>query len=417
MRSTFKITFYVNKGKEKNGIVPVLGRITISGSIAQFSCKQSIDPKLWDAKANRATGRSDQALKVNRALDNIRVQITKHYQRISDRVSYVNAEMVRNAWQGIGTEYESLLSALDKHNDEFKKRTGKDRSKATLDKYLAVRRHLADFIRSHYRRSDLHLKEITEDFIKDFSLYLRITLGLSQSTVWLYCIPLKMIVTKAHNNGTILANPFVYYHVPQEMKERGYLSEDELKIMIAHSFDNPRLELVRDIFIFAVFTGLSYIDIKNLTADKIITLPDGSKWIATHRAKTKTPVNVKLLDVPLYIIRKYNPDNLPGLVFQVPRNSVCNLRLKDIAKACGIDRHVSFHQSRHSFATLALTKGVPIESVSRMLGHTNITTTQIYAKITNEKIGRDMDMLSTKLDSLTRLASPVKEETQAAISV
>lgn len=163
MRSTFKITFYVNKGKEKNGIVPVLGRITISGSIAQFSCKQSIDPKLWDAKSNRATGRSDQAVHVNRALDNIRAQITKHYQRISDRVSYVNAEMVRNAWPGIGTEYESLPSALDKHNEEFKKRAGKDRSRNTLDKYLIVRHHLADFIKSQYRRSDLHLKEITED--------------------------------------------------------------------------------------------------------------------------------------------------------------------------------------------------------------------------------------------------------------
>ena len=405
MRSTFKITFYVNKGKEKNGVVPVLGRITINGSIAQFSCKQSIDPKLWDTKSNRAIGRSDQSLRVNRTLDNTRAQITKHYQRISDRVSYVNAEMVRNAWLGIGTEYETLLSALDKHNEEFAKRTGKDRSRNTLDKYLTVRKHLADFIRSQYRRSDLHLKEITEEFIKGFSLYLRITLGLSQSTVWLYCIPLKMIVTKAHNNGTIPANPLAYYHVTQEVKERGYLTEDELKVMIAHDFSSSsKLEIVRDLFIFAVFTGLSYVDIRNLTADNIVISSDGSQWIATHREKTGTPVNVKLLDVPLYIISKYSNTSANGHIFPVPRNSDCNIRLKEIAKACGIDKHLVFHMSRHSFATLALTKGVPIESVSRMLGHTKITTTQIYAKITNEKIGRDMDMFSTKLDKLTRLA-------------
>ena len=402
MKSIFKITFYVNKGKEKNGMVPVLGRITISGSIAQFSCKQSIDPKLWDAKANRAIGRSDQSLRVNRTLDNIRAQVTKHYQRISDRVSYVNAEMVRNAWQGIGTEYETLLSAFDKHNSEFGKRAGKDRSRNTLDKYLTVRRHLADFIKSLYRRSDLHLKEITEDFIKDFSLYLHITLGLATSTARLYCIPLKMIVTKAHNNGTIPANPFAYYHVPQENKERGYLSEDELKILITHTFDNPRLEIVRDLFIFAVFTGLSYIDIKNLTADNIVISPYGSRWIATHREKTGTPVHVKLLDVPLYIINKYHSGRTSLSLFPIPPNSVCNLRLKEIAKSCGIDRHLTFHCFRHSFATLALTKGVPIESVSRMLGHTKITTTQIYAKITHEKIGHDMDMFSTKLDKLTR---------------
>ena len=348
MRSTFKITFYVNKGKEKNGVVPVLGRITISGSIAQFSCKQSIDPKLWDAKANRAIGRSDQSLLVNRTLDNIRAQITKHYQRISDRVSYVNAEMVRNAWLGIGTEYETLLSALDKHNEEFAKRTGKDRSRNTLDKYLTVRKHLADFIRSQYRRSDLHLKEITEEFIKGFSLYLRITLGLSQSTVWLYCIPLKMIVTKAHNNGTIPANPLAYYHVTQEVKERGYLTEDELKVMIAHDFSSSsKLEIVRDLFIFAVFTGLSYVDIRNLTADNIVISSDGSQWIATHREKTGAPVNVKLLDVPLYIISKYSNTSANGHIFPVPRNSDCNIRLKEIAKACEIDKHLVFHVARH----------------------------------------------------------------------
>ena len=403
MRSTFCITFYVNKGKQKNGVVPVLGRITINGSITQFSCKQGIDPKLWDAKANRAIGRSEQSLRVNRTLDNIRAQVTKHYQRISDRVSYVNAEMVRNAWQGIGTEYDTLLGAFDKHNEEFAKRTGKDRSRNTLDKYLTVRKHIADFIKSQYRRSDLHLKEITEEFIKGFSLYLRITLGLSQSTVWLYCIPLKMIVTKAHNNGTISSNPLAYYHVPQEVKERGYLTEDELKVMIGHDFGiSPKLEIVRDLFIFAVFTGLSYIDIRNLTADNIVISSDGSQWIATHREKTGTPVNVKLLDVPLYIISKYSNTSANGHIFPVPRNSDCNIRLKEIAKACGIDKHVVFHMSRHSFATLALTKGVPIESVSRMLGHTKITTTQIYAKITNEKIGHDMDMFSTKLDKLTR---------------
>jgi hypothetical protein len=265
MRSTFKIAFNTNKGKEKNGLVPVMGRITINGTIAQFSCKQSIDPKLWDAGSSRATGRSEQALRVNRALDNIRAQITKHYQRISDREAYVNAEMVRNVWQGIGTESDTLLGAFDKHNAEFRKRAGKDRSHHTLCKYLTVRKHLAGFIKSHYHRSDLHLKELTEDFIRDFGIYIHITLGLSSSTAWLYSIPLRMIVTKAHNSGVISTNPFAHFHLRQESKERGYLTEDELKMMIDHKFDRPTLEIVRDLFVFASFTGLSYIDVKNLT--------------------------------------------------------------------------------------------------------------------------------------------------------
>jgi len=400
MRSTFKIAFYVNKGKEKNGQVPVLGRVTVNGTISQFSCKQSIEPRLWDAKSNRAIGKSDKSMKLNRSLDNIRAQLTNHYQVISDRKSYVNAEMVRNAWQGIVMECDTLLGALDRHNDEFKKRTGKDRSKATLDKYLTVRRHLAAFIKSQYRRSDIHLKEITEDFIREFSIYLNITLGLSSSTTHLYCIPLKMVVTKAHNNGTIAANPFAYYHVPQQVRERGYLSHSELKVLMKQEFANPRLEIVRDIFIFACLTGMSYIDIKNLTTDRITTSIDGSRWIVQKREKTNTPYRVKLLDVPLQLIDKYRGACKDGRVFPVPANSSCNLRLKEIAGLCKINKYVCFHLSRHSFATLALSKGVSLESVSKILGHTKITTTQIYAKITNEKIGRDMDLMAEKLADL-----------------
>ena len=376
-----------------------MGRITINGTISQFSCKQSIDLELWDAKSNRATGRSERALHVNRELDNIRMQILKHYQRISDKVSYVNAEMVRNAWQGLGTEHATLLAAFDGHNAEFAKRAGKDRSKNTYDKYLAVRLHLGNFIKSKYRRNDLHLKEITEDFIRDFCVYLQTTLGLSSSTAWLYCIPLKMIVTRAHNNGTISSNPFAHYRIRPEIKERGYLTEDELRRMIDCRLDDRKLDVVRDLFVFAAFTGLSYIDIKNLTADKIITFPDGSQWVTTFRAKTKIPVNVKLLDIPLRIIEKYTPPLFNRPIFPVPCSGDCNIRLREVTVRCGIERHIRFHVSRHSFATLALTKGVPIESVSRILGHTNITTTQIYAKITTEKIGRDMDMLSQRLDT------------------
>ena len=400
MRSTFKIAFYVNRNKEKDGLVPVLGRITINGSIAQFSCKQSIAPKLWDAKSNRATGKSEQALKLNRTLDNIRAQITKHYQLISDKKTYVNAEMVRNVWQGISGECDMLLRAFDKHNAEFAKRTGKDRAKNTLDKYLTVRGHLADFIKVRHKRNDLHLKEITEDFIKEFSLYLTLNLGLATSTARLYCVPLKMIVTKAHNNGTISANPFAYYHVPQETKERGYLTEGELKLLMNHRFDDPKLEIVRDLFVFASLTGLSYIDIKSLTTDKIVKSIDGSTWIRSSRKKTQTPFSVKLLDIPLAIIEKHGQSRTGGNIFAVPRNDTCNFRLKEIAKLCGIDKHLNFHQSRHSFATLALTKGVSLESVSKILGHTKITTTQIYAKITNEKIGQDMDLLADRLGKL-----------------
>ena len=208
MRSTFKTVFYVNGSKEKNGIVPIMGRVTINGTIAQFSCKQSISKELWDAK-----GKSREAVAVNYALDNIKAQITKHYQRLSDREAFVTAEMVRNAYQGIGTEYETLLRAFDKENEAFAKRVGKDRSKRTYQKYLTVRKYVAEFIKRHYKRTDMAMNELTEDFIRDYCLYLRNEVGLAQSSVWIYSIPLKHIVTTAHYNGKIPRNPFAMYHV------------------------------------------------------------------------------------------------------------------------------------------------------------------------------------------------------------
>ena len=171
MRSTFKTVFYVNGSKERNGIVPIMGRVTINGTIAQFSCKQSVTKAIWDAKGNRATGKSKEAKEVNFALDNIKAQITKHYQRLSDREAFVTAEMVRNAYQGIGTEYETLLRAFDKENAAFAKRVGKDRAKNTYRKYLTVRKYVADFIKYQYKRSDMSMNELTEEFIRDYCLF------------------------------------------------------------------------------------------------------------------------------------------------------------------------------------------------------------------------------------------------------
>ena len=173
MRCTFKTVFYVNGSKERNGIVPIMGRVTINGTIAQFSCKQSVTKAIWDAKGNRAIGKSKEAKEVNFALDNIKAQIAKHYQRLSDREAFVTAEMVRNAYQGIGTEYETLLRAFDKENAAFAKRVGKDRAKNTYNKYLVVRKYVAEFIKYQYKRSDMSMNELTEEFIRDYCLLLK----------------------------------------------------------------------------------------------------------------------------------------------------------------------------------------------------------------------------------------------------
>ena len=287
MRSTFKVLFYVNGSKEKNGIVPIMGRVTINGSVAQFSCKLTITKTMWDAKGNRAKGKSKEARDINLALDNIKAQIIKHYQRISDREAFVTAEMVRNAYQGIGTEYETLLGAFDKDNESFKKRIGIDRAASSYKVRVRSRNHLAAFIKKCYKRSNISMLELTPDFIKEYEIYLSTDAGLHNGSVWSHCMWLKTIVSKAHYNGLTPRNPF---------------------------FADKKLAYIRDLFVFASFTALSFVDIKELTTDDIVEI-NGEKWILSKRHKTKVNFQVKLLDIPLQIIKRYERFQEDKLVF------------------------------------------------------------------------------------------------------
>ena len=396
MRSTFKTVFYVNGSKERNGIVPIMGRVTINGTIAQFSCKQSITKAIWDAKGNRAIGKSKEAKEVNFALDNIKAQITKHYQRLSDREAFVTAEMVRNAYQGIGTEYETLLRAFDKENAAFAQRVGKDRAVRTYRKYLTVRKYVADFIKHQYKRSDMSMNELTEEFIQDFCLYLKNVVGLAQSSIWIYSIPLKHIVTAAHYNGKIPRNPFAMYHVDPDHKEREFLTEEELSMFAEKKLENPNFAFARDLFLFGCWTGISFIDIKNLTEDNIVNI-NGAPWIVSQRQKTGVPFKIKLMESSLQIIERYKPFRKDEHLFAIGSLDMVNKRIKRVAKMCGIKKRISFHVSRHTFAVLALEHGMPIESVSKILGHTNITTTQIYAKVTSTKLEHDISVFESRI--------------------
>ena len=398
-RSTFKVLFYVNGSKEKDGIVPIMGRVTINGTVAQFSCKQTIPKILWDAKGNRAKGKSAEARNINQALDNIKAQIIKHYQRISDREAYVTAEMVRNAYQGVGSEYETLIKAFDKDCASFLKRVGKDRSIGTYKVMVRARNYVAAFIKSFYRRTDMSMLELTPDFIKEFAAYLTAERGLKNATIWLNCMWLKGVVMRAHYNGLIPRNPFAQFHISPNVKEREYLTEDEIKRIMAHEFNNPTLALVRDLFIFACFTALSFVDMKELTTDEIVEV-NGEKWILSKRHKTNVPFQVKLLDIPLQIIERYKYLSEDKLVFgKINYWTMCK-QLKKVMAECGIEKQISYHCARHTFGTLALSKGMPIESVSRVLGHTNIVTTQIYAKITTQKLDNDLTMFGNKLNKM-----------------
>ena len=399
-RSTFSVLFYANRSKEKNGIVPIMGRITINGTQSQFSCKRSIPLSLWDAKGNCAKGRTREALDLNRDLDNIKAQIIRHYQHLSDREAFVTAEMVRNAYQGFGSEYETLLRAFDKDCDSLKRRVGKDRALGTYKLQVRSRNYVADFLQMYFRRTDIAMQELTPDFIKEFSVYLANDRHLAKSTIWLTCMHLKGVVGRAHDNGKIQRNVFAQFHISPKCKERTFLTEEELKTVMAHEFEDANLAFIRDLFVFMNFTALSFVDLKELTTDNVVEV-NGEKWIVGKRHKTGVPYQVKLLAVPMQIIERYQdyPKENPKSVFgEVNYWSVCK-KIKTVMKECGIDKPISAHCARHGFATMAITNGMPIESVSKVLGHTNIVTTQIYAKITTQKLDTDLTMLGNRLNA------------------
>ena len=249
--------------------------------------------------------------------------------------------------------------------------------------------------------TDIPLREIRYQFIVDLEFFLRTEYKYSQNTTYKCMKFFKQVINKAIRAGLITVDPFNGYKISIERVDRGYLTEDELCKMMQKEFASKRLEQVRDIFIFACFTGLAYIDLAHLRVDNIQKMFDGRLWIVTHRQKTNTKVMVPLLPPALKILDKYEGCYTDGQLMPIITNQKLNCYLKEIADICGIEKNLTFHLARHTFATtMTLGRGVPIESVSKMLGHTNIQTTQIYARITADKIGKDMDILSRNLGNL-----------------
>lgn len=404
MRSTFKILFYLKRNApKKSGLVPVMCRITVNGKISQFSCKLDVEEKLWNVQSGKMSGKSLASQEANRMLDKIRVGVTKAYQEISDKDNYVTAEKVRNAFLGMGQNHKTLLAVFRQHNEDYAKQVGKMKSQRSYWKYCTAYNHLSEFIRQRYKMSDIALKELTPAFITDFELFLRIEKNHCTNTIWSYMMPLKRMVYMSINNGWLQRDPFYAYSISPEPTKRGFLTKEEIALLINGKFKKQSYELIRDLFIFCTFTGLTFIDMYNLTSGNLQTSFDGHLWIKTNRQKTGVESDIRLLDVPLRIIRKYEGMAEGDKLLPVPCYANCKYGLKVIAKKCGIEKNVTWHMSRHSYATtICLSNDVPIETLSKMLGHRSIRTTQIYAKITGEKISRDMELLSQKIESMEK---------------
>ena len=415
MKSTFSIIFYLKRQVvKKDGTVPVMGRITVDGTQAQFSCKVTANPKLWDTKGGRMTGKSMQASEVNRKLDKMRVSINKHYQEILDRDNYVTAEKVKNAFLGLEYRCQTLLKVYAQYNEDYEKlyKAGM-RSWGSLRKYRCVYRHLQEFLQSRYHVNDISLKELTPAFITDFEAFLRTDKHLCENSLSVYMLPLRTMVFRAIDNGWLTRDPFHDYKVPKVETTRGFLTKEEIHLLMNAELKRKTMQLIRDLYLFCCFTGLSFADLKNLKEEHIQTFFDDSEWIMIDRQKTGVRSTIKLLDYPKSIMEKYRGLCADGRIFPVPCYSDCRGILLRVAKKCGITKHLTWHMSRHTMATeICLTNGVPIETVSSILGHKNIKTTQIYAKITKEKLNKDMDKLSLQLNHIEEYMGHVEQSVE-----
>ncbi|WP_108822198.1 site-specific integrase [Dysgonomonas sp. Marseille-P4361] len=402
MRSTFRVLFFLKRDKQKNnGNVPLFCRITIDKKEARFGMKFDVNPATWSVKAGRAIGRTSEVVELNSIIDQTKTALFNIYNDILLSEVNVTAEKVKNRFLGISTKEHNLLEHFVRHNEDVKKLIGISKSKATYQKYEVTRKHLTNFIKEKYNLTDISFKEINHLFLTDFEVYLLTSCGCNSNTTAKFMQFFKRIVIIAKNNGWIKIDPFANYKIRIKKVDRGYLSQEEVEAIMAKEFSTKRLEQVRDIFIFSCFSGLAYIDVKKLRKENIRTSFDGNLWIIGKREKTDVSFSIPLLDVPKKILEKYEGTLPENRILPVPSNQKMNAYLKEIGALCGIDKEISFHLARHTFATLTLSKGVSIESVSKMLGHTNIRTTQIYARITDSKISHDMNAFAGKVKSMS----------------
>jgi site-specific recombinase XerD len=374
--------------------------------MVQFSCKLDASSKLWDARAGRMNGKSDHARTVNREIDKMNVAIHASYSELVALKETVTPVEVKEAFQGIASSQTGLLELFRAHNSEYGKRVGINLAIGTMRNYNNSYRQLEHFISQKYHVLDIPVRQLDIAFIGNYDFYLRIDCRQMPNTVLQSMIHLRKMIRLAIKRGIINRDPFSGYSPERPKAKQRYLPREEFSKMKKAKFKNPSHDFIRDMFVFSCYTGLSFSDLYQLTYEQLVTTDDGATWLMVNRQKTKTPSNVPLMDVPTKIIEKYKGLASNNRVFPMLSNSTTNQYLKIIARQCGINRHLNFHMSRHTFATeTTLSQGVPIETVSRMMGHKSLSTTQIYAKVTQNKVDKDTKPLEKRINGKYSLIS------------
>lgn len=396
--NTFGILFWLNSAKAKNGKAPLYARITVNGKRAELSLKRKLPLSNWDAKKNRVKGLGSESRMLNNYLEQLNGQLFDRYQKLKRENEFVTASHVKADFLGIAESRHTLSDIIEYHNEHMKNtlRWG------TQKNYYTTHRYIFLFLKQKHNKKDFYLCELGYRFIIDFERFLRDQKVMGNNTVMKHIERLRKMVGLAHRMEWIDKNPFVMFQAKYEKKERFFLTSSELKNIEERQFKIPRLELIKDLFVFSCYTGLSYGDVMKLSSNDLHDGTDGKHWIHSKRQKTGIPVKIPVLSKAMSIVEKYRTDErsvMQGKLFPSISNQKLNSYLKEIADVCGIRQNLTFHIARHTFATtVTLNNGVSIESVSKLLGHSKITTTQIYARVLDKKIMNDMDLVQEKLN-------------------
>jgi site-specific recombinase XerD len=403
MSRRFNLLFYLKKPKkyEEGGLMPVYMRVSVSGKRTEFTTQREWDPTKWNSSAGRANGTKEAAKELNAFLDTLKTKVYEAQRKLVDEGEVVTTDTIREIIIGRNRNSKMLLEVFDYHNNQMRELVDIDFATGTMERYNTARSHTKDFIKWKYGLEDLDINKLNYEFVTDMEFYFKTERKCCHNTAMKYISNVKKVVNICIKNGWLPRDPFFGYKMVKKEVIREFLSEEEIATVYSKSFPTERLNLVKDIFIFSCYTGLAYADIEKLKRSEIIIGIDGDKWVSTTRQKTDTASRIPLLPIALEILEKYK--NHPKCVNQdlllpILSNQNMNGYLKEIADLVGIEKRFTFHCARHTFATtVTLTNGVPIETVSKMLGHRNLKTTQHYAKIIDRKVSDDMKLLKKKL--------------------
>ncbi|MCB6097343.1 site-specific integrase [Flavobacterium psychrophilum] len=405
MKTKITLHFYAKSTKANaNGLLPIYVRLTVDGKRLEFSTKKFVEKSKWSNELSKMKGTTEEARSINSYLDLMKSKVLDAQMELIHRNQTLSIENFKSKLLGTEERQRMLVPIFKDHNNKIKELVGKEYAPGTLERYTTSLKHTIEFMQWKYNVSDIDITKIDHAFITDYEFWLRSVRNCANNTAVKYIKNFNKIIKLCLANDWLDKNPFANYKSKVKEVERVYLTEEEIQSMIGKDFKTERLSLVRDIFLFSCFTGLAYIDVKNLTKSHISYGIDGEKWIFTHRQKTESASKIPILPVTQMIIDKY--ENHPQCnneykLLPILSNQKMNAYLKEIAGVCEIEKELTFHIARHTFATtVTLTNGVPIESVSKMLGHKNLRTTQHYAKVLDRKVSDDMKILKDKFSIL-----------------